>query len=167
MRCRGFEKVSFEQFKKDLKEFNNIDHLYGGINLPKRSTIGSAGYDFSSLYSFVLKPGEIIKIPTGIKVYMKEDEYLTIVVRSSTGFKYNVRLCNQIVIVDTDYYNNKNNEGHIWLALQNHGDKDWIVKEGERICQGVFGKFLIVDNEGKDFKERIGGIESTGKKGRD
>ena len=165
MRCRGFEKISFEQFKKDLKEFNDLAKLYEGIILPKRATIGSAGYDFCSIFPFILKPGEIIKIPTGIKVYMEKDEYLTIVVRSSTGFKYNVRLCNQTVIVDTDYYNNKNNEGHIWLALQNHGDSDWIVKEGERICQGVFGKFLIVDDEEKDFKERIGGIESTGKKG--
>ena len=75
---------------------------------------------------------------------MNEDEMLMIVVRSSQGFKYNVRLCNQVGIIESDYYNNETNEGHLFIRLQNHGDKDYIVKKGDAICQAIFTKFLTV-----------------------
>lgn len=157
---RYFEKISFEQFKKDCS--NDIE-LYNSYLLPKRSTKHSAGYDFFSLYDFILKPGEIKKIPTGVKICMNEDEMLMLVVRSSMGFKYNVRMCNQIGIFESDYYNNPNNEGHAWLKLQNEGDKDYVVKKGDAICQGIFTKFLTVDNEEKIINERKGGLGSTNK----
>ena len=157
---RYFEKISFEQFKKDCSD--DIE-LYNSYSLPKRSTKYSAGYDFFSLYDFILKPGEIKKIPTGVKICMNEDEMLMLVVRSSMGFKYNVRMCNQIGIFESDYYNNINNEGHAWLKLQNEGDKDYIVKKGDAICQGIFTKFLTVDNEEKIINKRKGGLGSTNK----
>ena len=157
---RYFEKIRFEQFKKDCSD--DIE-LYNSYSLPKRSTKYSAGYDFFSLYDFILKPGEIKKIPTGVKICMNEDEMLMLVVRSSMGFKYNVRMCNQIGIFESDYYNNINNEGHAWLKLQNEGDKDYIVKKGDAICQGIFTKFLTVDNEEKIINERKGGLGSTNK----
>lgn len=94
---------------------------------------------------------------------MNKDEMLMLVVRSSMGFKYNVRMCNQIGIFESDYYNNSNNEGHAWLKLQNEGDKDYIVKKGDAICQGIFTKFLTVDNEEKIINERKGGLGSTNK----
>ena len=78
------------------------------------------------------------------------------------GFKYNVRMCNQIGIFESDYYNNKSNEGHAWLKIQNEGDKDYVVKKGDAICQGIFTKFLTVDNEEEITIERKGGIGSTG-----
>lgn len=157
---RKFEKISFEQFSKDVK---NDQELYNSIKLPKRSTKYSAGYDFYSIYDFILKPNEIIKIPTGIKIQMNEDEMLMLVVRSSQGFKYNVRMCNQIGIFESDYYNNETNEGHAWIKLQNHGDKDYVVKKGDAICQGIFTKFLTVDDEEEILNERKGGIGSTSK----
>lgn len=158
--ARYFEKISFEQFKKDCSD--DIE-LYNSYSLPKRSTKYSAGYDFFSLYDFVLKPNEIKKIPTGVKICMNKDEMLMLVVRSSMVFKYNVRMCNQIGIFESDYYNNSNNEGHAWLKLQNEGDKDYIVKKGDAICQGIFTKFLTVDNEEKIINERKGGLGSTNK----
>ncbi len=158
--ARYFEKISFEQFKKDCSD--DIE-LYNSYSLPKRSTKYSAGYDFFSLYDFVLKPNEIKKIPTGVKICMNKDEMLMLVVRSSMEFKYNVRMCNQIGIFESDYYNNSNNEGHAWLKLQNEGDKDYIVKKGDAICQGIFTKFLTVDNEEKIINERKGGLGSTNK----
>ncbi len=163
MRSRGFEKISFEQFKKDIKDIEDVKKSYEKLVLPKRLTKGSAGYDICSVYSFILKPGEIIRIPTGLKAYFKEDEYLSINVRGSIGFKHNIRLCNQTVIVDADYYNNPKNDGHIWLAVQNHGDSDWQVNQGDRICQGIFSNYLVIDNESNIFKERSGGFGSTGK----
>ena len=157
---RYFEKISFEQFKKDCSD---DEELYNNFSLPKRSTKYSAGYDFFSLYDFILKPNESKKIPTGIKFNMNTDEMLMLVVRSSMGFKYNVRMCNQIGIFESDYYNNPNNEGHAWLKLQNEGDKDYIVKKGDAICQGIFIKCLTIDNEEEIKNERKGGLGSTNK----
>ena len=90
-----------------------------------------------------------------------EDEMLMLVVRSSMGFKWNVRLTNQVGIIETDYYNNENNEGHMWVALQNHGDKEYHVKQGEAYAQGIFTKFLTVDNEDEIEGKRKGGFGST------
>ena len=158
--ARGFEKISFEQFKKDVSDDKKLYEEYG---LPKRSTKNSAGYDFFSLFDFVLKPGEIKKIPTGVKVKMNTDEMMMLFVRSSMGFKYNVRMCNQVGIFESDYYNNETNEGHAWLKIQNEGDKDYFVKKGDAICQGIFTKFLTVDDEEEIKKIRKGGLGSTNK----
>ncbi len=148
---RKFEKIKFEQFKKDI---NNDKELYENYKLPKRETKSSAGYDFFALFDFTLKPQEIKKIPTGVKVMMEQDETLLLVVRSSMGFNYNVRMCNQVGVIDSDYYSNNYNDGHIWICLKNEGDKDYIVKKGDGICQGLFFNYLKVDNEEDDFIER-------------
>lgn len=155
---RKFEKISFKQFKKDIIDSKET---YNSYNLPVRHTNCSAGYDFESILSFELQPGEIKKIPTGIKVQMNQDEMLMIVVRSSTGFKYNVRMCNQVGIIESDYYNNSSNEGHMWIALQNEGTEVFKVEAGDRIAQGIFVKFLTVDEEEKVDNERNGGLGST------
>lgn len=155
---RYFEKVSFEQFKKEVCDDKK---LYFEYNLPKRQTKNSAGYDFESVIDFELKPGESKKIPLGVKVKMNNDEMLMIVVRSSLGFKYNVRMCNQVGIVDSDYYNNLNNEGHLFIKLKNEGEDNFVVNIGDRICQGIFTKFLTVTNEEEIIKERTDGIGST------
>ncbi len=157
---RKFEKISFEQFKKDICDDKNTYETY---NLPKRQTKFSAGYDFESLIETVLKPNESVKIPLGIKVSMYEDEMLMLLVRSSMGFKYNVRMCNQVGIIESDYYNNPDNEGHMFIKLHNHGKEDFIIKKGDRICQGIFVKFLTVENEEKINNIRAGGLGSTNK----
>lgn len=155
---RGFEKISFKQFSIDIK---NNEELYNEYNIPRRGTKNSAGYDFLAIEDFTIEPGAIVKIPTGIKAYMKNDEVLMIFVRSSMGFKYNVRLCNQVGIIDSDYYDNEGNEGHIWIALQNEGTKTYEVKKGEAFAQGVFNKFLVADNEDETSHTRKGGLGST------
>ena len=76
------------------------------------------------------------------------------------GFKYNVRMCNQIGIIDSDYYNNETNEGHIWVALQNQGTKDYTIQKGEAYCQGIFINYLITDDD-VSTQKRVGGIGST------
>ena len=156
MRC--FEKISFEQFSKDV--YNDRD-LYDSYELPKRATRSSCGYDFYAIEDIVLHPGEIKKIPTGYKAKFNEDEMLMLVVRSSMGFKYNVRMCNQVGIIDSDYYNNSDNEGHMWVSLQNEGSKDYEIKKGTAYCQGIFVKYL---NCGDEVEERRNsGIGSTNK----
>ena len=158
--ARKFEKITLKQFIKDT---NLKEEDYNKYNLPQRSTKNSAGYDFEALKDFTLKPQEIKKIPLGIKAKMNNDEMLMIFVRSSQGFKYNIRLCNQVGIIDSDYYNNIDNEGHIWIRLQNEGKEDYIVKKGDKICQGIFAKFLTVDDEKENKKNRKGGFGSTSK----
>ena len=162
MRC--FEKISFEQFKNDISD--DLE-LYNSYNIPKRSTKESAVYDFESIIDFTIKPGEIKKIPLGIKANMNSGEVLFLIVRSSQGFKYNVRMCNQVGVIDKDYYNNSDNEGHMWIKLENHGDKDYVVSKGDKIIQGIFIPFLTVDNEEKIDSVRTSGIGSTDEKGND
>jgi len=156
---RYFEKISFEQFKKDI---NDDINLYNEYSLPVRKTKYSAGYDFIAMEDIEILPGEIKKIATGYKANMLEDEMLMLFVRSSMGFKYNIRLCNQVGIIDKDYYNNPDNEGHMFVKLQNEGEKVFIVKKGEAYVQGIFTKFLTCGEEVEE--ERTGGIGSTNKK---
>ena len=148
---RKFEKVSRDVFERDIPDGN-----YDELILPKRGTKYSAGYDFYSPISFTLMPGERKVIPTGIKVCMEDNEFLAIYVRSSLGFKWDVRMCNQVGIIDADFYNNADNEGHMWFALQNHGDKAFVVKKGQGFGQGIFMKYYTVDDEEEVESERTG-----------
>ena len=156
MRC--FEKISYDQFRKDICDNKK---LYDEYTLPTRSTKNSAGYDFVAINDFQIKPGEIKKIPLGIKVQMNEDEVLFLIVRSSMGFKYNVRMTNQTGVIDSDYYNNEDNEGHIMIALLNYGKETVSLEKGERVAQGIFSKYLIT-NDDDATGIRTGGIGSTG-----
>lgn len=160
---RKFEKISFGQFKKDIKDDKK---LYESYLLPVRSTKKSAGYDIRSLEEYTLKPGESKAFTTGLKVSMNEDEVLYLYSRSSMGYKYDVSLSNSVGVIDSDFYNNKDNEGHFRVKLINHGDKDFEVKVGDRIAQGVFMKYLVVDDEEKITNEREGGLGSTNKEGK-
>ena len=157
---RKFEKISFKQFKKDV---SNDKELYDSIKLPKRSTNKSAGYDIRSIENGIIKPGEAMVFKTGLKVCMNDDEVFYIYIRSSLGYKYNVTMANSVGVIDADFYNNEDNEGHFSIKLINHGDKDFKVNIGDRIAQGVFMKFLTVDEEEKINNKRKGGIGSTSK----
>ena len=158
---RKFEKVSIDEFSKYYDKT-----LYEEYDLPKRMTRHSAGYDFLAIEGFTIKPGEIKKIPTGYKATFGNDEMLMILVRSSMGFKYNIRMTNQVGIIESDYYNNIDNEGHMFVSLQNEGDIDFVVKKGEGYAQGIFTKFLICDDD-VTTNERHGGLGSTNKERND
>jgi len=154
-----FEKISEEKW-------NEFKHLatYSKIMLPKRATKGSAGYDFYAPFSFSLKPGESIIIPTGIRVKIKEGWFLSIYPRSGLGFKYRLRLNNTVGIIDSDYYNALN-EGHILIKLTNetNEEKTLEIKEGEAFAQGVFLIYGITYDDNVQ-EMRIGGFGSTTKK---
>ena len=141
---RDFEKISFEQFCKDIK---NDRKLYDEYKIPTRDSMLTAGYDLYLIENLEIKPNQVVKIPTGLKAYYEDDEVLLIVVRSSTGFKYNIRLVNQVGIIDADYYNNKNNEGHIFIKIQNEGEETVRFKAGEAIAQGIFMKYLTTKSD--------------------
>ena len=147
MAVARFEKVSKEQFAKDLKDILGIEgNFYDEIVLPKRATAGSAGYDFSSPVSVIVQPGEMVKIPSGIRCFIEEGYVLNIYPRSSLGFKYQMTLANTTGIIDADYYNALN-EGHIIVAVVNKGDKDLIINKGDRFVQGIFLRFYTAQEE--------------------
>ena len=148
---RDFEKISFEQFKKDIGD--NLE-LYNEIKIPQRSSESTAGYDLPLLSDIKIEPNEIMKIPTGLKCKFNSDEVLLLVVRSSMGFKYNIRLCNQVGVIDADYYGNPDNEGHIWIKIQNEGDKVVELAKGSAVAQGMFMKYLTTDSDETLNKER-------------
>lgn len=159
MKDRFFEKVSFEEFKKTIK---NDKELYNSYLLPSRKTKYSAGYDLISILDYSIEPGERLLIPTGYKAKYLDDEMLMIVVRSSVGVKYNVRLSNQVGIIDSDYYNNPSNEGHIFVSLANEGNETFYIKKGTAYAQGIFVKYLTCDDT--VIPDRVGGFGSTNRK---
>lgn len=148
---RDFKKISFEQFSKDVEENRE---LYNNIKIPQRDSDSTAGYDICILNDIELKPNEVLKLPTGLKCFFEKDEVLLLIVRSSMGFKYNIRLCNQVGVIDADYYNNKDNEGHIWIRIQNEGEKTVKFNSGEAIVQGIFFKYLTTRSDETLKQER-------------
>ena len=117
-----FEKVSFENFAAAYLMFKgatNIDiikKIYEDLNLPKRATTGSAGYDFFMPDAVMLKKGETVLIPTGIRVKINDGWVLKIYPRSGLGFKFRLQLDNTVGIIDSDYYYS-DNEGHIFCKI--------------------------------------------------
>lgn len=128
--------------------------------LPVRGSKLSAGYDFCSLERVVINPGEVVLVKTGIKAYMQDDEVLKLYVRSSLGFKSHIRLANSVGIIDADYFDNENNEGHIMCPLHNFGSEPQIIEAETRIVQGIFEKYLTVSGDNQTAT-RSGGFGST------
>ena len=149
MRKRGFEIAKGYEDK--------------GINIPVRKTKHSAGYDIEAaeditipMYKKGIKP---TLIPTGLKAYCEEDECFLLLNRSS-GPKKGFILANSVGLIDSDYYENVDNDGHFFFAYFNCSDHDIEVKKGDVIGQVVFTKFLIVDNDNAEGV-RTGGFGST------
>ena len=141
--CKGFEDVA---------------------TLPTRGSKNSAGYDFYiPLYykNFAIPANSTNYIISGVKSYMLEDEYLQMHIRSSVGIKKGIILSNITGIIDSDFYNNEENEGNITIALTNLTDKRVTFHSGDRICQGIFTKYLKADNDNTK-ENRTGGIGSSG-----
>lgn len=141
-----------------MRCFEKVSYIPNGV-LPERKTKHSAGYDFSVVKGGIIPPHTTKIFNTGIKVCMEDNEVLLIFVRSSTGIKRGVTLANGTAVIDADYYNNEDNEGHIMLALHNNTDEDVTIDDGDNVAQGVFVNYLCTGET--VIKERKGGIGST------
>lgn len=133
-----------------------------GITLPARNTIHAAGYDIEAADDITIQAKQKAVIPTGIKAFMQPGEWLMLTIRSSLAFKRDLMLINSPAVIDADYYNNPDNEGHIMIGLRNLGDSTYHVKKGDRIAQAVFQSYLTADGE-TPSQQRAGGIGSTGR----
>ena len=146
IRTRGFQVVS------------SFEHM--GVEIPQRQTYGSAGYDIRILEGDIINPGETKVFTTGLKAYMLDNEYLAIHIRSSVGIKRNLMLSNATGVIDHDFFNNPDNEGHIMIALTNYGNIPQEILDNERVAQGIFCEYLRTDND-QPVGERKSGIGST------
>ena len=152
MRNRGFEIC---------KGFEDKE-----INLPVRKTKNSVGYDIEAAEDTVIpsfkKGMKPTLVKTGLKAYMGEDEVLILANRSSNPGKKGLILSNSIGVIDSDYYGNPDNDGHIMFAFYNIKDEDIEIKKGDAIGQAIFQKFLVTDDD-IATGERKGGFGSTSK----
>lgn len=170
-RIAKFEKVSYEQFKKDIiaigctYDEKTMRKLYDEIKLPTRATAQSAGYDFYAPVPFLINTKTGIVIPTGIKCKMEIGWVMKIYPRSGLGFKYGAYLYNTTGIIDGDYYNSAENEGHIKIKLSAREEFDSnnnppIVERGKGFCQAIFCEYgITVDDDVTEI--RTGGFGST------
>lgn len=165
-----FEKVSLDQFITDwcntfgttysLRDVTSIYHL---IQLPRRATDGSCGYDFYTPIAFDLKPGEFITIPTGVRCKINDYWGLFLYPRSGHGFKTGVNIANTVGLIDFDYHM-ADNEGHIFVKLTNNNEclnRNLKVNVGEAFCQGVFQLCGTTIDDNPVLQKRTGGMGST------
>lgn len=146
---RGFEFVE----SRDVPEV---------LMLPSRKTKHSAGYDFMCPFTTVILPGDEAKIYTRVKAFMMDDEYLELHMRSSMAINYGLVLKNCTGIIDSDYYNNPENEGEIIAVVCNTGKDPVTIKAGTNFVQGIFCKYMVIAGDAPR-EMRVGGIGSTGK----
>lgn len=168
-RIAKFHKVSLEQFIKDWEDtfpntsLQRTQEIYNKIELPRRATTGSAGYDFYSPIPVTLNPSETIKIPTGIRVMIEDGWVLKCYPRSGLGFKFRLQMNNTVGIIDSDYFHSSN-EGHIFAKITNdtNENKTLDIAEGTGFMQGIFVEYGITfDDEVVEIRD--GGFGSTTK----
>lgn len=162
------EIINHKILKKKVRGFEIVRDVFRQvpdieIQLPTRSTVGSAAYDIYSTLTITVEPGQKITIPTDVKIYMQQDEVFHLYPRSSQGIKFDIILANTTGVIDSDYYENPDNDGNFSIVLRNLGDKPYEVKQGDRIAQGEFAKYLKADHDyNKVLPKRTGGVGSTG-----
>lgn len=136
------------------------------IHLPIRKTKNSAAYDIEAAEDFIIPAFKLgmkpSLIPTGLKVYMQEDEVLMVYPRSSGPKKQGILFPHSTGIIDSDYYENKDNDGHIFIQCINIKDEDVHIKKGEAVAQAIFQKYLVTDDD-QATGTRKGGFGSTDK----
>lgn len=122
----------------------NLKKLNKNAIVPTRGSVSSAGYDlYACLESFVeIKPGETVKIPTGLAIEVPEGYVGLIFARSGLSINKNIAPANKVGVCDSDY------RGEYIVALKNGGDSTYVVKNGDRVAQLVVVPFLDVE-----FKE--------------
>ena len=99
-------------------------------------------------------------VPTGVKCRLEDDEYLEISVRSSTPLTSWMILANGIGIIDSDYYNNPDNEGEIFFQMINLSPADIMLNPGDKIGQGIIKKYITTGDDAATGA-RVGGFGST------
>ena len=134
------------------------------VTIPKYKTDGSSGVDLSAFLEkkVVIKPNSSELIPTGLQVAIPEEFEIQIRPRSGLAAKESIGVLNSPGTIDSDY------RGELKIILFNHGNKDFIINNGDRIAQMVLVPILKMEFEEVDSLPHTvrgqGGFGSTGKK---
>lgn len=103
---------------------------------------------------------KVTLVPTGIKCKLDPNTYLELSVRSSCPLKHWLIMGNSVGVIDGDYYNNPDNEGHIYFQMINLSPIPIILKKGDTIGQGIIKPYFKTENDNANG-ERLGGFGST------
>ena len=131
---------------------------------PKYKTDGSSGVDLSAFLEkkVIIKPNSSELIPTGLQVAIPEELEIQIRPRSGLAAKESIGVLNSPGTIDSDY------RGELKIILFNHGKKNFIINNGDRIAQMVLVPILKMEFEEVDnLPDTVrgqGGFGSTGKK---
>ena len=140
-----------------------IKKLFPEVQLPSYKTSGASGMDLMAFIksSITIKPKTSYLIPTGLSVAFSEDYEVQIRPRSGLAAKNNISVLNTPGTIDSDY------RGEIKIIIYNHGNKDFLVNNGDRIAQMILTPVVKMElEETNDLPETIrgeGGFGSTGK----
>ena len=140
-----------------------IKKLFPAVQLPSYKTSGASGMDLMAFVksSITIKPKTSCLIPTGLSVAFSEDYEVQIRPRSGLAAKNNISVLNTPGTIDSDY------RGEIKVIIYNHGNKDFLVNNGDRIAQMILTPVVKMElEEANDLPETIrgeGGFGSTGK----
>ena len=140
-----------------------VKKLDPSVKLPKYETNGASGMDLIAFIkkSITVKPKESSLIPTGLSVAFSEDYEIQIRPRSGLAAKNNISVLNTPGTIDSDY------RGEIKIIIYNHGDKDFIINNGDRVAQMVLSPVIKMELEEVNILPKTirgeGGFGSTGK----
>ena len=140
-----------------------IKKLFPEVQLPSYKTSGASGMDLMAFIksSITIKPKTSCLIPTGLSVAFSEDYEIQIRPRSGLAAKNNISVLNTPGTIDSDY------RGEIKVIIYNHGNKDFLVNNGDRIAQMILTPVVKMElEETNDLPVTIrgeGGFGSTGK----
>ena len=164
-----FAKVSFDQFKWDCQKLetagalmfaseDQIREYYEAIQLPRRATKESVGYDFFAPFPVTCTSVSPVTIPTGVRIVLNPGTFLMCAPRSGLGFKYGMRLRNTTGVIDSDYAW-ADNQGHIMAKITT--EEPFMLAQGDRFMQGIILPLFITEDDIADGA-RTGGFGSTG-----
>jgi dUTP pyrophosphatase len=132
----------------------------GKVELPKRQTPHSVGYDLQADHSVELLPGERQLVKTGIAIALEPGWEGQVRLRSGLAHKHGVTVLNAPGTIDADY------RGEVGVILINHGNQPFFVMPGERVAQLVIVPVPFVSMEQvlelDETMRSDGGFGSTG-----
>ena len=140
-----------------------IKKLNSKVKVPKYKTDGSSGVDLEAFIEnpIIVEPNSSKLIPTGISLSIPQDCEVQVRPRSGLAAESSISVLNTPGTIDSDY------RGEIKIILFNHGNEQFVVKNGDRIAQMVLVpvfKFQFEEvNELTQTNRGSGGFGSTGK----
>ena len=160
-----FNQLRKYEVDRETIDTNGLSYMYkaiGYFNAMREKR--TEPYSIEEMKYLVKHLNLVTMVPTGLKLCMNTDKYLAIHPRSSMGVNCLLMLANQTGILDMDYYNNENNEGHIFVPMINLSPFDIKINKGDRIAQGIVQRYTTLDYYGNDYVKAVrdGGCGSTG-----